>query len=209
MVAGNGFDLLLPQIDRTLSENVEQAVILDGSQGQLENLTNEIRHYRTAPSPLRLQVRDCRNRHVVLKFKYIEPVLVAVHRTGPKATNTVLLRICVDLNCPALKSFEVEVHAAIVVQIVQVGFKAPSASPSDQLVDPLIAAFRNKLKSRLKTKGVVQVHQRLAVGCSAFFLHVMRQNACGVVPIRPKPDERDLASAAPFDNQPHQGFENL
>src|SRR5690242_13540494 len=99
---------------------MEKAVILDGSKWQLQQLTYEVWHYRTATASLRFQVRYSRHRHVILKIQEIEPALVAVHGAGPKSRHLVFAAVFVDLRHSLPKLLSVLIEPAIVIKVVDV-----------------------------------------------------------------------------------------
>jgi len=65
---GNRVDLLLPQIDRVVVQDVEQGIILDRRERELENLPNEERHQAATAPSLRIRMRYAGHGQIVRKL---------------------------------------------------------------------------------------------------------------------------------------------
>src|SRR5215469_5894057 len=99
----NQINLLFPEIERMLIENMEKRVILSGSKRQLEYLINEIRENCAAASPLWIQVGDIGNRHVIFESESSEPVRIAIQGTSTKPARPELFAVIINLLGPPTK----------------------------------------------------------------------------------------------------------
>src|SRR5277367_2956588 len=108
-------DLLLPQIDGIVIENVEQGVILSGGDRQLQNLTHEERHDGAAPSALRVQMRDIGHRHVVRELQGVKPLLPSIQNRSSKSGSAKSPLISVDFECAPLKLVLVAKQLSVVI----------------------------------------------------------------------------------------------
>ena len=71
--------LLFPQVDRSIPEYVEQRPVLGGRQRQFQDISDEVRHHRTTAAPLRFEVTDVGDGHVVRELKVPIPFDIAIH----------------------------------------------------------------------------------------------------------------------------------
>ena len=54
----NQIDLLLPQADRVIPQDVKERIVLNRCQRQLKNVADEVRHHCATAAPLRFEVCD-------------------------------------------------------------------------------------------------------------------------------------------------------
>src|SRR2546426_8938399 len=96
MLLANEGDLPLPEINRIIIQDMKERVILSCGEGQLQNFVDKEGHYGAAAAPLGIQMRDIGNRHVVGKIQRVEPLWIAVERTGAETDRSEFLPKPVD-----------------------------------------------------------------------------------------------------------------
>ena len=74
MLLDDQIKLRLPGLDRVLTEDVKDRVILRCCEGYFQNLPDEIWHDSAASAPLDFQMGDIRNRHVIGELESVIPV---------------------------------------------------------------------------------------------------------------------------------------
>src|SRR5208283_5157995 len=119
-------NLLFPQFDRVVIENLKERVVLRARHRKLNDLSNEIRHDGAATASLRVEMGHVGNRHIIGELESVIPVRVAVEDAGSKALGAILPGIVVDALRSAQKLRMLSVQTAVVLQIVNVHFEAPA-----------------------------------------------------------------------------------
>src|ERR1700722_7737058 len=139
-------DLGLPKVDRIVIQDLEERVVLAGSQRNFENLSHEIGENRTAAATLRLQMRDIRHGHIVGKVIGIVPIKVAIHHAGAESAGAVLLGVVIDLLRPLQEQLRFLVEVTVVIQVVDVEFKSAIPNVANVGVGHVVSFLRNNLK---------------------------------------------------------------
>src|SRR2546422_11005728 len=89
-------NLGFPKMDRVLIEDIKKGIILGCSDGQLQDLADEIGHHGTAATALWIQVRCVGHGHIVGKFKRAVPGEIPVKRARAKSLRTKRAAIMVN-----------------------------------------------------------------------------------------------------------------
>src|SRR5580704_4809587 len=116
--------LLLPQVERIISQDVEESVILGACHWNLNHLADEIGHYRATSATLRIEMRYVWNRHVVSKVQHIVPISIAIQCSRSESRSTELTPILVDTCGPPPELIVFCKQAPVVIQIMDVYLKA-------------------------------------------------------------------------------------
>src|SRR5205814_176709 len=123
----NCVDLLSPKVDRSLSKNIEQGVVLTGCEGQLHGVADKIRQHRTATAALRVEMSDIRHRHVIGKTQVRIPVQVPIQDRRSEACGAIFLRKSFDMLHVFEELRSVPEELPIMSQAVEVDFAASIA----------------------------------------------------------------------------------
>src|SRR5437867_3644553 len=125
MFLGDESDLSFPQFDRIIVQNMEERVVLCRCQRKFEDLADEIRHNSAAAAPLRVQVRDIGDGHVIGEVQCVVPVQVSIEHSGPKATRPEVLPILTNSSGTAQELPPVPKQVSVVIQVVHIDLESP------------------------------------------------------------------------------------
>jgi len=101
MVSLDTSDLFFPKFDGIITQDIEECVVLRTGKWKLDDLSDEVGHYRAAATVLRVEMRHVGNRHVIRELEDVVPVCVAVEDAGAKPLGTVFFGVIVDAIRPA------------------------------------------------------------------------------------------------------------
>src|SRR5215472_17908905 len=78
MALQDELDLLFPEIERVIVQDVKQRVVLRDRNRQLHKFLDEIWHHRTASASLRIEMPDVRYGRIVRKVECVVPFLITI-----------------------------------------------------------------------------------------------------------------------------------
>src|SRR5215471_19332555 len=107
-----------------LAKNVEERVVLRGDDGDLEHLAYKIRFGGATSTGLRVQVTHIRHRHVVGILERVVPIEIPVQNAGAIARCLEPFSVGVDTRHSAQKLFPMLKEFAVMVEVVDIDFKA-------------------------------------------------------------------------------------
>src|SRR5579859_2490713 len=207
IVLQDQLNLPLPKIHRILSEDVEKCVVLRGGYRYFENAADEIRLRCAASATLRIKMANVGHGHIVGVVEEFIPVEIAIQHSGTITKSAKLSAIVVNAGHTTEKFFSIAEKIAVVIEIVDVDFKALVPDAVQELLGELISSFRYKLKGRFNAERVVEIHQaRAEVAASAGF-DVVSYDGAASIPIRPEPDERDSFARIGADRGDHHAVQ--
>src|SRR5258708_2496033 len=130
VLVGDHVELTFPEVDRVVMQDVEQGIVLDGRDRELEDPPDEERHYATAATTLRIQVRDARHRHIVGEVKRVVPGLVAIESSRAKPECAEFLAVLIDALHPAEEDVMPLKEAPVMIEVVDVDLESPMTGAS-------------------------------------------------------------------------------
>ena len=102
----NDLDLLFPDGDGVIAQNIVKGVILHRCDRDFEDpILKEIWHHRATTAALGIEMRHIGNGHIKRKLQRIEPDLLTVQHGSTEAFCTELLSIFINPGGPAQKLF--------------------------------------------------------------------------------------------------------
>ena len=112
------FRLPLPQVNRVVSQDVKQRIVLRRGDREFQQLPDEIRHYGAAATALGIEVRDVGHRHFIREIKIVEPFFAAIENRGAKSFRAPLSAILINFGHSAKKLLTVAVKVSVMIQIL-------------------------------------------------------------------------------------------
>src|SRR5215469_15268226 len=91
-------DLLFPEVQRILLEDMEKRVVLSCGNRQLEHVIVKVRKNRAAAPPLWIQMGDIGHRHVIFKCQSGKPGMITIQGSRTKTARPELVRIRINLS---------------------------------------------------------------------------------------------------------------
>src|SRR5262245_55924674 len=116
----NGVELVSPNINRVVVQDVEQRVVLGRREGKLQHTSDEKRHQAATPAPLRLETPGAGHRHVVGELEGVIPCEVSIEAARAEAAGAVDPSVLVDLPRSQAEIVMVGEQPPVMVQIVDV-----------------------------------------------------------------------------------------
>src|SRR5713226_325329 len=103
---------------------MEQHIVLNGSDRNFEDISNEIGYDRAAATVLRIKVRDIGNRHVEGKLECVIPFGVSVEHRSPESLVTILALIAIIDFRTTQEFFLVIKEPAVMVKVLDYKLKS-------------------------------------------------------------------------------------
>ena len=125
---------------------MEQCVILDGRDRQFNEVADKEGHNGAAAVRLQIKSPDAGYRHVIVELQILKPFLVSVQRAGAEPGRRELRRVGIYPLHATLKGLSIVKSAAIMVQIMNVYFKAAGADAFKEALGDVVTLFRHDLK---------------------------------------------------------------
>src|SRR5665213_2847735 len=185
---------------------MEKRIVLASGQREFQNLPDKIRHDGATSAALRFEPRRVGYGHIVGELESIEPILIAIHGSGAKATRLVLVHVRIDFLGSPKKLLPFLEKAPIMVQVMHVEFEAAAPDTRYLVLSHLITLFRNHLKCRFEAVGIVNSLQRRAEIASNGSLDIVRHDQAIRRTPGPKPDKRHFLDVCGLHTLPQDLF---
>ena len=190
-----------PHRDGIATQDVVQRIILDRGQGQFDDVADEVRKNRAAPTTLRVQVSDVGHRHIVRKAECVVPRLVPIHDGRSKPLRAPFLAVSIDRGHSAPKYLLRGKQAAVMVQSMNADFTAGPTNRADDALGDLVPQFGHERERRSDSVLALECEHRLAEVLPLPGLDIVRHHRARGKPLRPIPNKWDLCLARGLEDQ--------
>src|SRR5437899_2690375 len=102
---------------------MKQRIILDRGHRDFQFVPKEVWHYRTASASLRVQMRNIRDRHVILKIEGVHPFQVSIKNGRPESTRLNSFSVLIDALRSSKKLLARLEEVPVMIEVVNVDFK--------------------------------------------------------------------------------------
>src|SRR5438093_5197684 len=136
---------------------MEERIVLGRGQRKLENLADEVGHDGAAATPLRVQVRDIGDAHVIGKVQRVVPLQVSIEHSGAEAIRTEVLPISIDPLGTSQELVSVAKQLSVVIQVMHVDLESPLSNIVEETRGDSIPALRDDLERRFDGHGLVDI----------------------------------------------------
>src|SRR6266851_3071275 len=120
MFRDNPFCLRFPDLSRVVIDYMEKRIVLNHRDGQLNDAIHEIRQNGTTPAVLRVEAGGVWDRHVVLEFKCLQPLLIPIKSSCSKTSSANTPAKIIDLSGSRRELGSISEQCSIVIKVVDV-----------------------------------------------------------------------------------------
>src|SRR3954451_6172595 len=138
-------------------------------------------------------MRTVGDRHVVTNAQFPVPLLIAVEGAGTEASAAKSSSVSIDLLGGVAESGSIIEQVSVMFEVMHVDIETATSDPLHGAIRDCVARSRNQLERTFDPVPVVDVHQLFRELQPGRCLNIVRHDCACLFPIRPKPDEGNVA----------------